>query len=340
MTPLPVQPDPEVDSVFDSVLEPVTEYVVRPIVRRKLNVSLQPNDTSRDNQDALELVGDVQVALLVELSRTGSVGDDGIRDIKSYAATVTSNACYQYFRSKHPVRTQQKNKIRYLLTHSDGFTIWKERSSGKWACGYPEWEGIERPLVSVASERAGQTAEAKGANERDILLSIIRALFDELGGPVSLEDLTAHVMAKRGLQERVEIPEEPDRARTRPGSALPSPATTPESQLEEEAALRHLWGGVLQLPLRHRKALLLNLKDSEGWGLITVLPASGVAGVIEIAEALDFSPEQFAEIWHTLPWSDLSIADHLRLTRQQVINLRQTARARLARLCGGGRKQY
>jgi hypothetical protein len=41
--------------------------------------------------------------------------------------------------------------------------------------------------------------------------------------------------------------------------------------------------------------------------------------------------EEFAEIWNHLPLDDNRIAEILNLTRQQVINLRKSARERLAR---------
>jgi hypothetical protein len=40
---------------------------IRGIVQRKLRVSLHPADRQQRNQDALELVGDIQVALLEKL---------------------------------------------------------------------------------------------------------------------------------------------------------------------------------------------------------------------------------------------------------------------------------
>ena len=330
MTPLPVHLDSDNENL-SALIESVTESVVKPIIRRKLHVSLRPHDTSRENQDALELVGDIQVSLLAELLDAVSALESKIRDLNGYASTVTENACYQYFRSKYPVRTQQKNKLRYFLTHNGGFAVWRDGSSGKWICGYSDWERSERPVSKVAIDSPVPHAANNGMNERSVLLSIIASLFDELGRPVSLENLTDYVMAKRGLRERVEISEEVNYECASFRHEAPE-QTRIEAAMVEVAALKELWAAVLLLPLKHRKALLLNLKDSDGEGLIAALPLSGTASIAEIAEALHFSLEEFAKVWNTLPWSDLSIADHLRLTRQQVINLRQTARARLARV--------
>jgi hypothetical protein len=51
----------------------------------------------------------------------------------------------------------------------------------------------------------------------------------------------------------------------------------------------------------------------------------------ELASALGFSTAQLAELWPRLPLDDAAIAGKLGLTRQQVINLRKSARARLGR---------
>jgi hypothetical protein len=41
--------------------------------------------------------------------------------------------------------------------------------------------------------------------------------------------------------------------------------------------------------------------------------------------------ERLASLWNDLPIEDVEIAEHLGVTRQQVINLRKVARERLAR---------
>ena len=50
-----------------------------------------------------------------------------------------------------------------------------------------------------------------------------------------------------------------------------------------------------------------------------------------MAVVLAISEEELARIWNRMPLDDLAIAARLELTRQQVINLRQSARVRLAR---------
>ena len=57
----------------------------------------------------------------------------------------------------------------------------------------------------------------------------------------------------------------------------------------------------------------------------------GVASFREVAAALEMTPQELAEVWNRLPLEDREIAARLGVDRQQVINLRSTARERLAR---------
>jgi hypothetical protein len=104
--------------------------------------------------------------------------------------------------------------------------------------------------------------------------------------------------------------------------------------LESTDDLKRLWEEIITLPLRHRTALLLNLRGREGDGIIAMFPLSRIASVRQIGETLELSPDKFARIWHELPWSDITIGEYLGITRQQVINLRQSARAALRKRLG------
>jgi hypothetical protein len=62
-----------------------------------------------------------------------------------------------------------------------------------------------------------------------------------------------------------------------------------------------------------------------------LFPLTGVATVQQIAAALEFPLGHLAELWNSLPIDDERIAGLLQISRQQVINLRKAARARLGR---------
>ena len=50
------------DDEFVRQLENIENTVIKPIIRRKLHVSLFPQDTGKRNQDALELVKDIRLS--------------------------------------------------------------------------------------------------------------------------------------------------------------------------------------------------------------------------------------------------------------------------------------
>ncbi len=101
--------------------------------------------------------------------------------------------------------------------------------------------------------------------------------------------------------------------------------------LEQRRFLRALWEEIRELPPRQCAALLLNLRDAQGRDAVSLLPLTGTASLREVAAVLGLPAERFAELWQRLPLDDASIAALLGATRQQVINLRKSARARLTR---------
>ncbi|MCM3903273.1 MAG: hypothetical protein ND866_16330, partial [Pyrinomonadaceae bacterium] len=102
------------------------------------------------------------------------------------------------------------------------------------------------------------------------------------------------------------------------------------AEVEHRSYLQRLWSEILGLPPGQRTALLLNLRDVQE-GVIVLLPLTGVATIRQIAEAVAIPTEEFARLWNDLPLDDAAVAIRLGVTRQQVINLRKSARARLAR---------
>jgi hypothetical protein len=109
------------------------------------------------------------------------------------------------------------------------------------------------------------------------------------------------------------------------------PAPDPASAFERRTDLFRLWEEIRQLPPRQAAALLLNLRDEQRRNAVALLPLTGVATMRDVALAIAMPVERFAEIWNRLPLDDAAIAEILGVTRQQVINLRKSARERLAR---------
>ena len=91
-------------------------------------------------------------------------------------------------------------------------------------------------------------------------------------------------------------------------------------------ALGFLAGALVQGTVwdSHLSALLA------GAGVLWLLPIVGLASIREIAGVLDIPAVEMAALWPRLPLDDLTIAERLACTRQQVINLRMAGRKRLA----------
>lgn len=316
-----------------------TETTIKNVIRSKLRVSLNHNDKTQRNQDALEIINDVQALLISHLRNLKSQnGYDSINNFKSYTASAAFNACHQYLRRINPVRSQLKYKLRYLLTHHRDFALW-QNTEGEFVCGFDtrQFRARERVAKIQVSEEIKSffpniLNQTDAANERKFYTELLTAIFNHINAPVVLNELVTLIFELRGIQEPSEIAETDGQGENSFYNRIADSKQNQADELEGRERLKRLWEEICQLPPRHRAALLLNLKDKAGESVITFLPLLRIATIRQIAEVLDFSPEHFATVWNGLPWEDLKIAEHLGVTRQQVINLRQSARARLGRL--------
>jgi DNA-directed RNA polymerase specialized sigma24 family protein len=144
---------------------------------------------------------------------------------------------------------------------------------------------------------------------------------------------TYNALAEQGRRR------EPERGRRReaedkgddPLLRLPDPAPDAAATLQQRGHIALLWEEIRRLPARQAAALLLNLRDAQRGNALMLLPLMGIASMREIARTLGMSAEDLAAIWNRLPFEDAEIAGLLGITRQQVINLRKSARERLAR---------
>jgi RNA polymerase sigma factor (sigma-70 family) len=282
--------------------------LVGSVVRRRLGASPEAEDVR--GQVRLRLI-----QTLEELRRNAEAGP--ILDFRGYVATVTAHACDDALRRKYPQRLRLRNQLRYLLSHDPAFTL-ERVADGRWLCGL---DGRTRGRT-VAGAAAGLWFSDPRAYLRGVLA--------EAEGQLDLDDLVAIVGEAAGLS-------------TAPAAApLPETLAAPDSamgeRLDQQRFLERLWREIVTLPLRQRTALLLNLRDPGVPDVIAVLPLTGTASLRQIAAALEMTAEELAALWNELPLNDQAIAARLGLKRQQVINLRASARARLARrLLGLGR---
>ena len=313
----------ESENLLTSLLEQQAGPVIKKIIRSKLEDRLR-------GQEAEDVYCEV-VTQLVERLRLCKVRpvSNGIRDFRNYVAVTTYNACHDYLRSKYPERWRLKNRLRYLLTHHAAFSLW-QTSQGSWLGGFADWATKQIETATPDTMRQLHNADVMRASTTtgpDVscasLIDLLEAIFRKVGAPVEFERLVSSVADLKGIRDLSRLTNFDEQgAKTASGSFV--------VEIEQRSYLRHLWSEIVQLPLSQRAALLLNLRDINE-GVVMLLPLTGVATIRQIADTLAIPVEEFSRLWNRLPLDDAAIAVRLGVTRQSVINLRKSARARLYR---------
>jgi RNA polymerase sigma factor (sigma-70 family) len=294
------QREEEIARLIETVARPVAEKVMRRYVR---------SDSAVTAEDGEDITATVMMRLVAKLRATGGSGE-AIERFSDYAATLAFNAVNDHFRRKYPHRTRLKNRLRYALTRDARLALWtiEEQLAG----GLAAWRGSTRARV----EPMEVPAAIKAGADRDRPAETLVALFRHAGEPFFLNAL---IDTLSPLWPVTEAP------------AVSAERPTPHSHLEWREVLANLWREIHELRPMQRKALLLNLREAGTVSVLGLLADTGTAAMNDIAEALAMSPAELAAIWNELPLDDLRIAAMLGLSRQQVINLRKSARERLTR---------
>jgi RNA polymerase sigma factor (sigma-70 family) len=298
----------EEDELVAALLSDHAVPAIRKTVTRRL--------LSSPEQDRDDVAGEVILDLTARLKSLKKERGAIIERFTAYAVVCAQNGCDRYLRLRHPERHRLKNRLRYLIGKSPEFRIWEHPGHG-WVCGRTGWQGRppKQPPPDLMS-RLGQPNRPP-----QILLEEV---FRESPAPLDLDALVGICGIWWGIRDHeahLELMEETT-ASKEPGA---------DDVIAGRERLAQLWHEISELPPAQRVALLLNLRDPGGGSAVWLLPAAGVASIRKIAQSLEISAEGFAELWPRLPLNDLEIADRLGIVRQQVINLRQAARQRLAR---------
>lgn len=267
-------------------------------------------------------VDDVSSTALVNLlSKMVSLkaGEDRaqIQSFVDYTAAVAFNACNEYFRDRHPEWYSLANQLRYLLRHAPGVRLWKTIDQIEM-CGDVAWEG--RPAVS-ATESLREALQRW--RPRKVGLDLLPAIFQAIAGPVEFDTLVEEVAQAWGIKIQLadidEFHEDSRFARSEP---------SPEEQACTRQFMQWLWTALKGLPLKQRRPLLLNMKDTYGCD-VGIFDWFGIATIEQIAETLEIPTEDFARMWKELPISDRRIAKLWGSSVQQIINWRSEARKKL-----------
>ena len=334
----------EAGQVLAGLISAHVEPLVNAIVSYRLRVFLGQSGGSRQSQDAEDVCGEVLVRLLKRLGALRSDPDRRpISNLRGYVKVISNNCCFEYLRGNYPLRSALQDRLRYVLTHRDGLALWRGKNEER-LCGFAAW------LSQRHSHRSERLHELRTkpkslstpalANEdlqRTNLPDLLTAIFSWIGGPFLFDDLVDVVAELQGIKDREASGRRERLVESSQGNEweIRDAAADVEAEVMQRLQLQRLWQEIRQLPPRQRFALLMNLKDTQGRDLTSLLPVTGVCTFREIAGVLEMTVERLAEVSNTLPLDDATIAVQLGITRQQVINLRKSARERLARRMKG-----
>ncbi|HEV8484717.1 MAG TPA: sigma-70 family RNA polymerase sigma factor [Blastocatellia bacterium] len=304
------------------------EPLISKIARRKLQAA---------PFDAGDVCSEVVIQLLARLRGFKANPDKKpISNFLGYVAVTAYNVCHEHLRQKYPRRYSLRNRLRYLLTHNEAFALWE--STGELGCGLARWsnknntrEGTRRLREMLDSAGAFERSSLAGRDlQRLDLAELVTGVFESIGNPVELDELVNAIAEWSRVKDEISQAGIEDR-NFDSADRLADTRVSLDVEVERRIYVQRLWSEICQLPQRQRAALLLNLKDGKGGDCIALFPLSGIATPRDIADLLSIPAERFAEMWNDLPLEDATIAEHLGVTRQQVINLRKSARERLAR---------
>ena len=271
---------------------------------------IQQYSASESTLDPEEIAAVVSFRLFRRLDAMASAQQPVIQSLDDYVTRLTCNTIHDHLRSAFPERARLKNTLRHLISNDAELALWA--TSVGTVAGLAEWRGRTDALDE--GDLDAMRSAVADVDARDLRRALLQ-LFERLNQPARF-DATVTLFDD----------EQPSAASIDPPIEI---GTTQD--YDQQDLLRALWQEVQQLPPLQRHALLLNLREPEGMDAIALLIMTGVTTAADLAATLDLTERELAELWLELPLSDNAIAIRLGIDRQKVINLRKSARERLAR---------
>ena len=301
----------ETDQRRSEEVERVLVDVAVPVARRVIErFSLEEWRIDADERE--DIVSSIAIRVLQKLRVVAFFEEEAIERFADYVEVLAQHSIYDYLRKRFPARSRLRNRLRYLFAHDPRFAMWP--TSGGMVTGLRAWRGS----TDVRASLDGITIPPRIGDQRRPAAAV-EALLRRSGRAVRLEVLVSRLC---------EIWDIDDARRLDAAEAVEAPGVT---RFETRQSLGILWEEIRDLPPLQRVALLLNLREPGGMDAVTLFIGLGVATIDAIASTAGMTADGLAEIWNELPLDDLTIAGRLGVTRQQVINLRKSARERLAR---------
>jgi hypothetical protein len=324
----------QANEFFSQIIATHAEPVIAGVIRSKIRIKSNPGLRSSEGDDIHQ---EAVAQLLVELRRLREQPESHpISDLCGLAAVIAHRACARWMRRQYPERHALKNRLYYLFTRQRGLALWQGENHRLMA-GFAAWQGGAR---TASPDRLAAILDdeqliigirlLRSSQRHNEASEILASVLNFLGGPVEFDDLAGMLASVLELRHSGAAEISRDSLETI-AAAQPDAAW----QVEKRIFLQRLWEEIQLLPINQRRVLLLALSGAGGRGCIALFPATGTASLRQLAVALEMDAEALAALWAELPLDDRRLADILQLTRQQVVNIRKSARERLRRRLKG-----
>jgi len=323
------------EACLDRLVIGHAEPIVRRVVGQKL-YSYFNSTQLREKQEEEDIRSTALLKLISHLYQLRrSEPNFHIGNFAGYVAVSAANSCNESLRSRYPMRWRLKNRIRYLLRHRLTFHLLRNQHDD-WLCGLAErssQDGNDQGMPHKPPDLdvfLSSFTSNKSVHQMD-LEELVASILRWMGKPVLLDHLVGIVAELLGVSDApADVGPSKDEG-TGICDLLPDPSVDIARQVEIRLYLQQLWNEIRELQMPQRRALLLNLRDAQDRDALILFTLTGIVKSADVANLLGIPVEQFALLWRRLPLDDLAIGGVLGISRQQVINLRKSARARLAR---------
>ena len=304
--------------------------VASPLVWRVLRRQLGGRGGGIPQEDLEDLHAGALLRLQLQLAAIRAGEREPMASFPDYVAVTAYNAASAFLMARQPERTRLRQRVRYVIVRDVGLAVWTGVGRDT-ICGLEAWRGRGPDIDARRLGALASDVVAEHGREPGRFGGVVRALIERFAAPCRFEEVVDALAAELDVRDEPG-PAAGERRRERSERSQPvHPGPSIEEQLGTREILDRLWREILELPDRQRAALLLNLRDEGGGDLLSTLIGCGAATPAAAAAALGLEPPELAGLLPSLPLEDLRIAERLGLTRQQVINLRKSARLRLGR---------
>ncbi|MFN0083926.1 MAG: sigma-70 family RNA polymerase sigma factor [Blastocatellia bacterium] len=309
--------------------------VVRQALRYRLRFYAGGGRSGGMNPDAEDLYHDVLAKLVRVLNQMHPQEDAGeIKDFRQYATRVAVNSCNDYLRSKYPLRTRLKDKVRDTLERHGEFAVWRSEQ-GELFCGLVVW-GRDRRSGS-AGERLRALEEQPellrhgrlgGDEARGMPLPrLLQEIFEWVCSPMELESLVNATAVLLDIREH-QFESIDDEASLLP-NRLSAEGPASDQILEGRVTLEKLWKDIRHLPVSQRDTIIYTFYDSKGDDLLSLLFEASIVTPSQMASELGVSLERLLTIWKEMPMRNVDAAILMGVDRQAVNKWRHRAKKRL-----------